>query len=376
MRIVIAVAMLAVFGLGCVGGPSNNPFNNAPIASIDALESEYTGGQIAFDASNSIDLDGYITQYEWDFDFDLVNFDPEPGYDSKVVVYTYMTEGTYRIGLRITDNGGAQTITTHDVIIMLGTVPVAYFSWTPASPDMGADIYFTNLSTDSTGSLVSWIWSFTDGTPPTSTTQHPLNVRFSSPGFKDVTLTVTSSGGLTATITQTVPVIDPNDSIPPMLDVTGIILKGTATGVSTLTSLTDDQGIGGIADDGTADETSETFTTHEVVMGSSPGDVIEIITISAEGDSQVSIDVTTVVINGIASDTGGVAITVGGRDCPVTSGTWMSQDINVSSTPISIVVLALDTAGNSIYVGVTIAGSSAQGNPSVDLVVTCTETFF
>lgn len=60
-------------------------------------------------------------------------------------------------------------------------------------------INFTDRSTTPTGSIVSWLWDFGDGT--TSTLQNPSHT-YTNTGFYAITLTVTSSTGCKGTITR------------------------------------------------------------------------------------------------------------------------------------------------------------------------------
>jgi len=57
-----------------------------------------------YDASSSYDVDGLISSYEWDFDYDRVTFEPEAGHDSATGTYKYSTAGIHRIALRVKDN--------------------------------------------------------------------------------------------------------------------------------------------------------------------------------------------------------------------------------------------------------------------------------
>lgn len=83
-----------------------------------------------------------------------------------------------------------------------GARPVADFSWSPGSD---RDIYFEDNSSDADddngGGLVSWRWSFGDGT--SSAERSPVHV-YAAPGQYTVTLTVTDATGQAASSTQAV----------------------------------------------------------------------------------------------------------------------------------------------------------------------------
>jgi len=69
--------------------------------------------------------------------------------------------------------------------------PVADFSATPTTVCAGSCVTFTDLTT---GGPTSWSWSFTGGTPATSTSQNPA-VCYNTPGIYSVTLIATNAYG-------------------------------------------------------------------------------------------------------------------------------------------------------------------------------------
>ena len=70
-----------------------------PQANISAPSSAYTGEEIAFSGAGSMDPDGVIITYEWDFG------DGENGVGQDVT-HTYTSPGTYNVKLTVTDNSG------------------------------------------------------------------------------------------------------------------------------------------------------------------------------------------------------------------------------------------------------------------------------
>ena len=69
--------------------------------------------------------------------------------------------------------------------------PVADFSATPTAVNTGAPVQFTDLSTNTP---TSWSWTFTGGTPATSTVKNP-SVTYATAGTYSVSLTATNSAG-------------------------------------------------------------------------------------------------------------------------------------------------------------------------------------
>jgi PKD repeat protein len=85
-----------------------------------------------------------------------------------------------------------------DLYSSVPTAPVASFTANNQTICVGQSVQFTNTST---GQPTSYSWSFTGGTPSTSTAQNPT-VTFNAVGTYDVSLTVTNASG-TNTSTQT-----------------------------------------------------------------------------------------------------------------------------------------------------------------------------
>ncbi|MDR2009406.1 MAG: PKD domain-containing protein [Bacteroidales bacterium] len=69
--------------------------------------------------------------------------------------------------------------------------PVANFSGTPTTIDVGGVVNFTDLSTNTP---TTWSWTFDGGTPSTSTVQNP-SVIYNAPGVYSVSLTVSNGSG-------------------------------------------------------------------------------------------------------------------------------------------------------------------------------------
>jgi len=98
--------------------------------------------------------------------------------------------------------------------------PVANFSGNPTTVLVGGNVAFTDLSTNAP---TSWSWSFSGGTPSTSTAKNPT-VTYNTLGTYDVSLTATNAYGSDnetktgyITVANSIP-----DEIADALDVTGM----------------------------------------------------------------------------------------------------------------------------------------------------------
>ena len=86
----------------------------------------------------------------------------------------------------------------NNIQIYIESVLNADFEADPTAVCFGGSVDFTNLSIGA----ASYTWTFEGGTPATSTEENP-SVVYDTPGYYDVSLEVTSSGGDTHTSTKT-----------------------------------------------------------------------------------------------------------------------------------------------------------------------------
>jgi hypothetical protein len=85
--------------------------NQPPVASFTYSPKNPIATQtIIFDASNSTDPDGTITNYEWNFGDATTGF-------GKVTTHSYTENGTYNITLTVTDDDDATDTTTKEITI-------------------------------------------------------------------------------------------------------------------------------------------------------------------------------------------------------------------------------------------------------------------
>ncbi|MCC7479411.1 PKD domain-containing protein [bacterium] len=182
--------------------------NDPPVA---ALQSDSLGGNapmtINFDASASMDPDGSIVSYEWDFDGDGAFL----AGDTTAVPTTshlYDSSGDFNAAVRVTDDLGATD--TASVLITIGAstnqAPVALFQPDYYFADAPLDVQIdASLSSDPDGNVVKYEWdwdnngSFEEDAGASAQVSHS----FPNPGVYPVTLRVTDDGGDTDTVTVT-----------------------------------------------------------------------------------------------------------------------------------------------------------------------------
>ena len=142
----------------------------------------------------SVDADGFITSWYWDFGDGNTSTIQNP-------THTYQQKGTYTVTLMVTDNLGDMDSTSTQLYVETYG-PIADFSYMPLNPDVNEQVQFTDQSTDtSTGSITTWYWEFGDG--DTSTVQDPTHT-YDENGTYQVNLTVTNNTGISDSITKNI----------------------------------------------------------------------------------------------------------------------------------------------------------------------------
>jgi len=110
---------------------------------------------------------------------------------------SYLAVGTYTATL--TAYGADGSTDTHTMLITVHPLPTVSFSAADTSICPGEAVSFINTSSSGVPGPMTWLWNFGDGS--TSTVANPVHT-FSTPGFYNITLTVTNSQGCVRTLTR------------------------------------------------------------------------------------------------------------------------------------------------------------------------------
>lgn len=186
------VTLSAVSDSGCTGTISHNvDVNSRPVADFSFVSG--CSPTVQFTDLSSVPI-GNVNAWNWSFgDFASSSLqDPS---------HNYSFAGAFSV--RLIAGSGLGCTDTMTQIVNVHAVPVANFS----SPDVceGTASAFQDLTTLSSGSIISWDWDFDDGN--TDVIQNPTNV-YANYGTYSVSLTVETDSGCVDTYTRDVEVFE------------------------------------------------------------------------------------------------------------------------------------------------------------------------
>jgi len=167
--------------------------NQPPVAVLFATPMEGPAPLLVdFDASESLDADGAIVSYEWDFDGDseYEELTAEPASS-----HTYDAYGSYEAALRVTDDDGAQD--TDSVTIEVNRPPMAELTADPSAGAIPLDVGFNAAgSHDPDGEIVQYEWDFDGDSTYDDTTAVPTDAHtYGCFGSFDAVVRVTDDDG-------------------------------------------------------------------------------------------------------------------------------------------------------------------------------------
>lgn len=160
------------------------------------------GTWVKFDGSASFDPDGAIASWNWNFGDGTTDA-------GQVAFQQFAAPGTYTVTLTVIDNKGASGTSTVQVSVQSANLsPAAVLTYTPAAPGVGEWIRFDAAgSSDPDGTIVSYVWTYGDGSPPVTTTARDYDYhQYAAPGSYTATLTVTDDDGATDSTSRQVDV--------------------------------------------------------------------------------------------------------------------------------------------------------------------------
>ncbi len=134
---------------------------------------------------------GVPDTWSWDFGDGSHSTEKSP-------VHTYLSYGTYSVQLTVSNGAGSSNLVKPS-LITIGTPINADFTFMPAKGDVPLMIQFTD---NSEGNPTGFRWQFGDGYI-VSTEQNPVHT-YTKPGNYTVTLTITTTPGVSSTVSKQV----------------------------------------------------------------------------------------------------------------------------------------------------------------------------
>jgi PKD repeat protein len=201
--------------------------NTPPLATFSVQpEGGYAPLHIQLDAAESLDPDGSIRAYTWDFG------DGTPDASGVQCVHDYedegIDEGDFVLTLSVRDDRGTESTTSRHVTV-LNPAPVAVVgasAWYGTSPL--AIAFDAGASYDSSGEIVAWAWDFGDGELATGENVSHTFTAASARAFT-VTLTLTDDDGAQGRASVTVRVVGVGTTnAPPVARFVSIPTTGVA----------------------------------------------------------------------------------------------------------------------------------------------------
>jgi PKD repeat protein len=179
--------------------------NKPPVARFTHLPQSPIQGESVTFTSKSFDPDGYIVNERWFINNELVH----EGVNETSFNHVFNNEGTYSVRLRVTDNNGASSEVTKNIVVSVPEGDLVAIIAGPQSPFVGREVtYDGSNSYDTSGAeIVLYNWVLTkEGVEVASqsSTSPIFNHTFTSTGRHTLTLVVVNEFGKQAQATLSI----------------------------------------------------------------------------------------------------------------------------------------------------------------------------
>lgn len=132
--------------------------NAKPIAIAGPDQSGSVGQKLSFSAEKSMDQDGELTGYSWDFGDGATA-------EGRFIDHAFSRPGRYTVRLTVTDNAGVSNSRQQDDLAALINDPPVAKATAPEKAAIAEKINLdASASTDRDGQIVDYLWDFGDGT--------------------------------------------------------------------------------------------------------------------------------------------------------------------------------------------------------------------
>ena len=200
-------------GSTCPSEICNYGSNQSPTVSLSASLTSGTAPLTVSLTATASDPDGSIVSYDWDLDGDGT-YETSGGSTASV---DYTSAGTYSIGIKVTDDGGATAADSVSISVTAANQsPTVSLSANPASGIVPFSVDFTATASDPDGSIAKYEWDFDgDGTYDSDTgAVSTISYTYTTAGGYNAKVRVTDDGGATATDTVSVTVSTVSNQSP------------------------------------------------------------------------------------------------------------------------------------------------------------------
>jgi gliding motility-associated-like protein len=174
---------------GCTGDTTKTiVIDDVPLAKFGVSGASCSSDSLLISDSSTV-ANGSITGWRWEMGDGTILNRP----NSTPFRYAYATPGNYIIKLTTTSSNGCKSDTAYTTITIFEK-PTSLFAY-DRNICIGDSVRFTDSSRISTGNIISWRWSFGDGTTATYPNNNPFYHPYIAAGTYDVKLVVQSSNG-------------------------------------------------------------------------------------------------------------------------------------------------------------------------------------